>query len=162
MGAIDEVDETVDTDEVEEARDERDRSEIMDSGLERELATEGRREANGWFSLPEAPIGKVSIAHRLKVPFWTMAIAEQIDGRLEPQVLTAGVLEVTDDGVSCGVGRGPILANAGVGGARSGFGSKNRGRTVIGVGVVSCEVESRCMALRPFLVGVGVVGVARP
>ena len=64
-------------------------------------------------------------------------MAEQIDGRREPQALTAGVFEATDDGVNCGVGNGPIRANAGVGGAMSGLGSKNRGRIVNGVGVLS-------------------------
>ena len=93
-----------------------------------------------------------------------MAIAEQIEGLLEPQALAAGVLEATEEGVSCGVGNGPIRANAGVGGrvggARSGLGSRYRGSTVIGVGVLSEDVEWMCMALNAFFVGVGVVGDA--
>lgn len=64
-------------------------------------------------------------------------MAEHMDGRREPQTLTAGVLEATDDGVISGVGKGPIPASAGVGGARSGLGSRNRGKTVNGVGVFS-------------------------
>ena len=50
FSAKDEVVDTVEIDEIEDARDDRDRSEIMDSGLEREdaaLATDGRRE-NGY------------------------------------------------------------------------------------------------------------------
>ena len=50
FGANDEVDETVEIEEIDEAREDRDRSEIIDSGLEREdatLAIDGRREA-GW------------------------------------------------------------------------------------------------------------------
>lgn len=108
-------------------------------------------------------MGKVSYAHRLKPDFWAIAIAEHMDDRREPQALTAGVLEATDDGVSCGVGSGPIRANAGVGGAISGLGSRNRGgRTVNGVGVLSCDVESSCIALNPNFGGVGVVGEASP
>lgn len=64
-------------------------------------------------------------------------MAEPIDGRRELQVLTAGVFEAKVDGVNCGVGSGPMRASAGVGGARSGFGSKKRGTTVRGVGVPS-------------------------
>lgn len=49
-GADDEVEETVDMEEIDDAREDRDRSEIIDSGLEREdatLAPEGLRDANG-------------------------------------------------------------------------------------------------------------------
>ena len=149
--------------EIDEAREERDRSEIIDSGLEREdaaLVTEGRREAGGQLSLFRLPIGKVSMAHRLMPARCAIAITGpiDIDDRREPQALTAGVLEATDDGVHCGVGNGPMRANAGVGGARSGFGSKNRGNTVSAVGVLSCDVESICITLSALLGGVGVVG----
>lgn len=133
FGASDEVEDTVETEHIDEAREDRDRSDIIDSGLERveaALAIDGRLELG---RNPE----KVSIAQRLKPDFCTMAIAEQIEGRREPQALTAGVLAATDDGVSCGVGRGPMRANAGVGGAISGLGSKNLGSTVSGVGVPS-------------------------
>ena len=107
----------------------------------------------------EDPMGKVSTAHRLKLACCAKAIAELIDGRRELQTLTAGVLEATDDGVNCGVGRGPMRARAGVGGARSGFGSKKRGITVKGVGVPSSDVVSSFIALREDLGGdVGVVG----
>ena len=50
LGATDEVEDTVDIEEMDDARDDRDRSDIIDSGLEREdarLATDGRREAKG-------------------------------------------------------------------------------------------------------------------
>ena len=63
-----------------------------------------------------------------------------MDGRRVPLALTAGVLEAMDetDGVICGVGRGPMRASAGVGGAMLGLGSKNRGGKIeAGVGVVS-------------------------
>ena len=53
-----------------------------------------------------------------------MAMAELIDGRRELQALAAGVLKATEEGVNCGVGRGPMRARAGVGGARSGLGSR--------------------------------------
>lgn len=89
-------------------------------------------------------------------------MAEPIDGLRELQTLTAGVFEPTVDGVSCGVGKGPIRARAGVGGAMSGFGSKNRGTTVKGVGVPSWDVESSFMALKEARGGVGVVGEAKP
>lgn len=49
-GADDEVEETVDMEEIDDAREDRDRSDIIDSGLEREdatLAPEGLRDANG-------------------------------------------------------------------------------------------------------------------
>ena len=73
--------------------------------------------------------------HRLNPTFCATDIAEHMDGRLE---LTAGVLDATDAGVSCGVGKGPIRASGGVGGSISGLDSKNRGgRTVNGVGVLS-------------------------
>jgi len=133
FGASEDVEDTVEMEEIDEAREDRDRSDIIDSGLERveaTLAMEGRLESG---RNPE----KVSIAQRLKPDFCTIAIAELIEGRREPQALTAGVLAATDDGVSCGVGSGPIRANAGVGGAISGLGSKNRGSTVKGVGVPS-------------------------
>ena len=79
----------------------------------------------------------MSKAQRFKLAFCAVAIAEHIDGRRELQALTAGVPEATDEGVSCGVGRGPMRANGGVGGTRSGFGSRKRGITVSGVGVPS-------------------------
>ena len=68
------------------------------------------------------------------------AIAEHMDGRRVPLALTAGVLEAMDetDGVICGVGKGPMRARAGVGGAMLGLGSKKRGGKIeAGVGVVS-------------------------
>lgn len=118
-------------DEIDDAREYADRSEIIDSGLERvEAVTDGRLE----FGVKP---GNVSIAQRLNPDFCAIAMAEQIEGRREPQALTAGVLAATDDGVSCGVGSGPMRAKAGVGGAMSGLGSKNRGSIVFGVGVPS-------------------------
>lgn len=66
-----------------------------------------------------------------------MRIAEHIDGRLEPQTLIAGVLTAMEDGEMSGVGRGPMRCNGGVGGRKSGFGSRKRGSTVRGVGVLS-------------------------
>ena len=77
------------------------------------------------------------MVQRLKPAFWAIDMAEAIDGRREPQTLAAGVLAATEDGVICGVGSGPMRASAGVGGRRSGFGSRKRGTTVAGVGVVS-------------------------
>ena len=68
------------------------------------------------------------------------AIAEHMDGRRVPLALTAGVLEAMDetDGVICGVGRGPMRASAGVGGAMFGLGSRKRGGMMdAGVGVDS-------------------------
>jgi len=102
------------------------------------------------------------MAHLLKPVFWAIAMAEHIDidGRRELQTLAAGVLEAMDAGVICGVGSGPMRARAGVGGARSGFGSRKRGSTVRGVGVPSCDVESMCIGLSALLGGVGVVGDA--
>ena len=50
FSAVDEVDETVDREEMDDAREDPDRSDIIDSGLEREdamLATDGRRESKG-------------------------------------------------------------------------------------------------------------------
>lgn len=73
-----------------------------------------------------------------------------MDDRLVPEALTAGVLEAIDetDGVICGVGKGPMRASAGVGGAMFGLGSRKRGgKIVAGVGVVSCEVLSTPAAL---------------
>lgn len=130
FGAIEEVEDTVEMEEIDDAREDLDRS---DSGLDRVEAvdmTDGRLELGG-------KPGNVSIAQRLKPDFCAMAMAEQIGGRRDPQALTAGVLAATDDGVSCGVGSGPKRANAGVGGAISGLGSRNRGSTVSGVGVPS-------------------------
>jgi hypothetical protein len=94
--------------------------------------------------------------------FLAKAMAEQIEGRRELQTLAAGVLKPTVDGVIKGVGKGPIRARAGVGGAMSGFGSRKRGSTVSGVGVLSCDVESTGAANGPFFVGVGVVGEDSP
>ena len=87
-------------------------------------------------------------------------MAELMEGRRELQALTAGVLEATDDGVICGVGKGPKRTKAGVGGASSGLGSKNRGSAVAGVGVLS--FDSMRIELSAFLVGVGVVGDDHP
>lgn len=116
----------------------------MDSGLDREESTlimEGRR-VIGYLKSKFG--GSVeSNVHLLKLFFCAVAIAEHIDGRRESKTLAAGVLRPTDDGVMFGVGNGPRRANPGVGGASSGFGSKNRGRIVVGVGVLSCEVESK-------------------
>jgi hypothetical protein len=157
-GATDEVVETVDTEEIEDARDERERSEIMDSGLEKtdaELAIEGRREYGGNISRP----GRTSTVQRLRPDFCAMAMAEHIDGtdgRRDPQALTAGVLEATVDGVSCGVGNGPMRGSAG--GSMSSFGSRNLGSTVVGVGVLSCDIDSSCITRETCFVGVGVVG----
>lgn len=81
--------------------------------------------------------GHVSSMHLLRLDRCAKAIAEQMDGRREPYTLTAGVFDATDDGVRFGVGSGPMRARAGVGGWISGFGSKNRGSTVVGVGVPS-------------------------
>lgn len=58
-----------------------------------------------------------------------------------------------------GVGSGPILTSAGVGGPRSGVGSRNRGKMVDGVGVLSIDVDSMGARSKMLLVGVGVVGV---
>jgi len=91
-----------------------------------------------------------------------MAIAEDIEVRREPHTLTAGVLEAIDDGVITGVGRGPMRAKAGVGGAIVGRGSRKRGgQMAAGVGVVSWEPESSAMALSWLFDGVGVVGEGR-
>jgi hypothetical protein len=113
FGASDEVVETVEMDEIEDALDERERSEIIDSGLEPDDAVliDGRRDA-GCASEP----GYTSMAHLLKPLLCAMPMAEHMEGRREPQTLTAGVLEATDDGVICGVGNGPRRASAGVGG----------------------------------------------
>lgn len=130
FGAAEEVVETVEIDETDEARDERDLSDIMDSGLEPEEAVliDGRRDGSWKASMPGSVPGYESMVHRLKEDRCAIAIAELIDGRLELQALTAGVLEATEEGVMFGVGRGPIRANAGVGGARSGLGSRKRGK----------------------------------
>lgn len=157
--------ETVETEEMEEAREERELSDIMDSGLEPwevVLITEVRREFVRYFSISMTEFGNVSMAHLLRAFLCAIPIAEDMEGRLELQALAAGVDEATDDGVSCGVGRGPMRASAGVGGAMLVFGSKKRGKTVLGVGVVSFEVESICMAFIGLFVGVGVDGVPKP
>lgn len=126
----------------------------MDSGLERDervLLTEGRRD---WYLSRPAP-GNSSPTQRLKPARCANAMAEHIEGRRGPQALTAGVLEAIDeiDGVSCGVGKGPMRASAGVGGAMFGLGSRKRGGMMdAGVGVVSCEVLSTFMALTGDLV----------
>ena len=120
----------------------------MDSGLDRddkELLTDGRRV---WY-LSRPALAKSS-TQRLKPARCANAIAEHMDGRRMPEALTAGVLEAIDgtDGVICGVGKGPIRASAGVGGAMFGLGSRKRGgKIVAGVGVVSCEVLSIPTAL---------------
>ena len=75
-----------------------------------------------------------------------------------PLALTAGVLEAIDetDGVICGVGKGPMRASAGVGGAMLGLGSKKRGGKIeAGVGVVSWELLSTLNALSADFVCVG-------
>lgn len=59
-------------------------------------------------------------------------MAEHIDGRRDPKAmaLAAGVVLVRDCGVKAGVGSGPkrtMDGSDGVGGSRSGFGSRNRG-----------------------------------
>ncbi len=136
---MDEVDETVEMDEMDEAREDRDRSDIIDSGLERvdaTLATDGRRDPSAMLSFDQLA-GMLSIAQRLNIDICAVAIAAHIEGRRELQTLAAGVLEAIDDGVMCGVGRGPIRASAGDGGRRSGFGSRKRGMNVDGVGVPS-------------------------
>lgn len=102
------------------------------------------------------------MVHLLNPAFCAMAMAEHIDGRRESQTLAAGVLEVIDDGVICGVGSGPIRARAGVGGPRSGFGSRKRGSTVSGVGVLSCDVDALGTGLCAFIEGAGVAGEAKP
>lgn len=125
------------TEEMEEAREERELSLIMDSGLdleESELLTDGRRVR--YLSRPIG--GKSSFAHLLKLARCTFAIAEEMDGRREPHALAAGVDEAVVEGVSWGVGKGPMRASAGVGGAMLGLGSKKRGGQMFaGVGVVS-------------------------
>jgi len=72
---------------------------------------------------------------------------------------TAGVFDATEDGVMFGVGRGPILARAGVGGPSSGVGSRYRGKMVDGVGVLSIDFESIGARLNTLFIGVGVTGV---
>jgi hypothetical protein len=115
------------------------RSEIIESGLDdrRLLRHDGRRDK----ALRSSAGLKESIAQRENTFRCTCAIAEQIDGRRDPQTLAAGVFEATVEGVICGVGSGPMRANAGVGGSKSGFGSRKRGNTVEGVGVVSSELD---------------------
>lgn len=77
-----------------------------------------------------------SMTHLLRLFCCASAIAEAMDDGREPQALAAGVL-AADCGVIAGVGRGAIRAKAGVGGITLGLGSRNRGRTVAGVGVES-------------------------
>jgi hypothetical protein len=72
------------------------------------------------------------------------------------------VFEATEDGVMFGVGSGPILASAGVGGPISGVGSRNRGKIVDGVGVLSIDMDSIGARLNTLFVGVGVAGDAKP
>lgn len=98
------------------------------------LITEGLRERGGRVS---RLAGYASNVHLLRLDFCAIAQAEQMEGRRELQALTAGVFEATDEGVMLGVGRGPMRARAGVGGWMSGLGSRKRGRTVDGVGVLS-------------------------
>lgn len=62
--------------------------------------------------------------HLLALIWSARAIAEEIDGLRASKTLTAGVLDAIEDGVIFGVGKGPILANAGVGGPNSGVGSR--------------------------------------
>jgi hypothetical protein len=95
FGANEEVEDTVEMEEIEDAREDRE-SDIIDSGLDR---VEAALVIDGRLELDRNP-AKVSIAQRLKPVFCAIAIAEQIDGRREPQALTAGVLAATDDGVS--------------------------------------------------------------
>ena len=145
--------ETVETEEMEEAREKTERSEIMDSGLGYEeadatLVMEGRREVEP---------GNTSMVHRVKPVLWAIAIAEQMDGRRELQVLAAGVLEAIE-GVICGVGSGPIRGTGG--GSMFGVGSRNRGMTVAGVGVPSCDIDSSCANCEDGRVGV--MGVGKP
>lgn len=97
--------------------------------------------------------------HLLEFICSAKAMAEHIDGLRAPYTHTAGVFDAIDDGVRFGVGRGPILANAGVGGPNSGVGSRYRGRMVDGVGVLSIEVDSMGARLNMLFVGVGVAGV---
>lgn len=81
----------------------------------------------------------------------------------DPQTLAAGVPVAIDCGVMLGVGSGPKRANVGIGGSTLGLGSRYRGNTVAGVGVVSCDVESigRSVSVLWIDAGVGVVGDAR-
>lgn len=70
-------------------------------------------------------------------------MAEQTDCLRELQALTAGVPDATDEGVICGVGRGPIRTSPGVGGKRLGLGSRNVGGAIMdGVGVISWDIVS--------------------
>lgn len=152
---MDEAVETVETEEMDDAREERELSDIIDSGLEPcevELTTDGRRESVRYFSTSMVVLGNVSMAQRLMACLCAVLIAEHMDGRRELHALAAGVNVATDVGVSCGVGRGPMRASAGVGGAMLAPGSI-RG-SAVGVGVLSCEVESTCIASSGLLLGV--------
>lgn len=55
-----------------------------------------------------------------------------------------------------------MRTKAGVGGIRSGLGSKKRGSTVDGVGVVSCDVEPVLKTSAAARGGVGVSGDITP
>jgi len=86
-----------------------------------------------------------------------------MDGRRELQTLAAGVFAAFVDGVICGVGRHRRRTRSGVGGNTSVFGSKKRGRTVEGVGVLSCEVEPKSNGSLLSLTGLGVaIGEGMP
>jgi hypothetical protein len=90
-------------------------------------------------------------------------MAEDMDSRRELQTLAAGVFEAHVLGVICGVGRQRERTRAGVGGRTSVFGSKKRGNTVEGVGVLSCEVVPKSNELLISLTGLGVAsGVEMP
>jgi hypothetical protein len=90
-------------------------------------------------------------------------MAEDMDGRRELQTLAAGVFEAHVFGVICGVGRQRDRTRAGVGGRTSVFGSRKRGSTVEGVGVLSCEVVQKSNISLASLTGVGVAtGVEIP
>lgn len=86
-------------------------------------------------------------------------MAEDMDDIRPLKPPTAGVFDATEDGVMFGVGSGPILARAGVGGPSSGVGSRYRGKMVDGVGVFSSDVESIGARLNTLFIGVGVAGV---
>lgn len=135
--------EEAETDEMDELRDERDRSETMDSGLEPddEADTSDGRRLVMYRSNPMPAPGYWSVVdrQRAKLCAWPMAkdMLERRDS--EPYTLAAGVLEAIEVGVIWGVGNGPMRDRAGVGGRTLGVGSRKRGSTVAGVGVVSGE-----------------------
>lgn len=69
------------------------------------------------------------------------------------------MFDASEDGVRVGVGSGPILTNAGVGGPSSGVGSRKRGNTIDGVGVLSIDVEPIAAGPNILWVGVGVAEI---